>query len=346
MWSGWIYLVLKMIRENLMIERSITFNMHKYVSFILFVFACVIGQTQPSITDTTKSIGVPSTSLVILGTIQDGGSPHIGCIRDCCKDLFDQPDPDRQVVSIGLYDLINNKRYLFEATPDMPRQLKQLKEYGDPTDLEMADGIFLTHAHIGHYTGLMYLGKEAINAHEVPVYVMPQMLSFLETNGPWSQLVASKNVKLVSIENGQPIVLSKDIQVTPILVPHRDEYSETVGYRIQGPNKRALFIPDIDKWEKWDIDIIEEIKKVDYAFLDATFFSGAELNNRDISQIPHPFIVESMEKFQGLESIEKQKVIFIHFNHTNPVINPNSEEAKQVLINGFRIAGINQSFDL
>lgn len=287
-----------------------------------------------------------STSLIILGTIQDAGSPHIACQRECCKALFENPDKNRQVVSLGLLDHENHKKYLFEATPDISRQLKNLKKYVAPNAKEMPDGIFLTHAHIGHYAGLMYLGKEATDAKEVPVYTMPRMKTFLETNGPWSQLIARKNILLQPMKNEVPVSLSSHITVTPIRAPHRDEYSETVGYSIKGPHKSALFVPDIDKWDKWDKSILEEIKKVDYAFVDATFFNGAEINNRDISQIPHPFIIESMKKFESLNQKEREKVIFIHFNHTNPVIDINSEASKTVLENGFRVARMYDVFEL
>ncbi len=287
-----------------------------------------------------------STSIIVLGTIQDGGSPHIGCTKKCCAALFTHPDENRQVVCLGLYDHQHNRRYLFEATPDLTTQMKALKNHGTPTTTEIADGIFLTHAHIGHYTGLMYLGKEAKDAKEVPVYAMPRMAEYLTTNGPWSQLVEKRNISIQPLAHGTPISLSTELTVTPFLVPHRDEYSETAGFLIEGPNKRALFIPDIDKWEKWDRDIVEEIKHVDYAFLDATFFSGEEINQRDITQIPHPFIIESMKKFEGLAPAEKQKIIFIHFNHTNPVIEPQSDEARLVLENGFRLAKIYEVFEM
>jgi pyrroloquinoline quinone biosynthesis protein B len=151
---------------------------------------------------------------------------------------------------------------------------------------------------------------------------------------------------LTAIENEQTISLTSKLKVTPILVPHRDEYSETVGYKIEGPNKSALFIPDIDKWGKWNKNIIAEIKKVDYAFLDATFYSGKELNNRDISQIPHPFIIESLEQFKELDMHERNKIIFIHFNHTNPVIDLTSKEAQNVLNQGYKIGQINDSYEL
>lgn len=224
--------------------------------------------------------------------------------------------------------------------------MKALKEFGVQSEKELADGIFLTHAHMGHYTGLMYLGKEATNSKNIPVYAMPRMKTFLENDGPWSQLVTLNNIEIKLLENETPLKLSAEIEVTPVLVPHRDEYSETIGYNIKGPNKSALFIPDIDKWDKWDKNIVEEIKKVDYAFLDATFYSGEEISARDISEIPHPFVIESLERFKDLSPNEKSKIIFIHFNHTNPLIDSNSTEVKNVLQQGFRVGQIGEVFEL
>ncbi len=324
--------------------------MKKYYIYLIIVLVYSCGDKQPR-KETYKEevnqvLSHKGTSLIILGTIQDAGSPHIGCKKECCKNLFDNPDKDRQVVALGLIDNKHSKKYLFEATPDISRQIKSLKKDGIQNTNEMVDGIFLTHAHMGHYTGLMYLGKEATDAKSVNVFAMPRMKKYLETNGPWSQLVSSKNIVLTEIENEQSISLTSNIKVTPLLVPHRDEYSETVGYKIKGPNKSVLFIPDIDKWSKWDKNIIEEIKKVDYAFLDATFYSGKELNNRDMSQIPHPFILESLETFKELDLQERKKVIFIHFNHTNPVLDLHSKAAKNVLNQGFGIGKINDVYEL
>ncbi|MHA1989269.1 MAG: MBL fold metallo-hydrolase, partial [Promethearchaeota archaeon] len=253
-----------------------------------------------------------------MGTVQDAGSPHIACNKDCCRELFEKPDKNRKVVSLGLIDPQNNKKFLFEATPDMTVQMKILKAYSPIDVKETPDGIFVTHAHIGHYTGLMYLGKEAMSADNVKVYAMPAMKEFLENNGPWSQLVSNHNISIQEITNEKLIILTSNLNVIPFTVPHRDEYSETVGFTIIGPNKKVLFIPDIDKWEKWNRSIVEEISKVDYAFIDATFYDGEEINNRDISEIPHPFIIESMSLFQNLPPHEKSKIYFIHLNHTNP----------------------------
>ena len=175
---------------------------------------------------------------------------------------------------------------------------------------------------------------------------MPKFFDFISNNGPWDQLVSLNNIKLQRIYNNEEVILHNNLSFTPILVPHRDEYSETVGYIIKGNRKRALYIPDIDKWAKWNISITEMIKNVDYAFLDGTFFDEKEINNRDISEIPHPFIIESLELFNNLENIDKAKVYFIHLNHTNPVLNKNSEEYKRVVLRGFNVAEPGMEFVL
>lgn len=292
------------------------------------------------------SYGTDTASLLILGTLQDAGAPHLGCRKSCCSELFASGRSGGRVVSLGLHDAANDRRYLFEATPDIPRQWEELTAFAATGEQRKVDGIFLTHAHIGHYSGLMHLGKEALDARGVPVYAMPRMRDYLERNGPWSQLVQRGNIALQPMEARQPVELPGGIRVTPLPVPHRDEFSETVGFLIQGPRRKALFIPDIDKWEKWDLDIREQIRNVDYAFVDATFFSSAEVGHRDITQIPHPLVGESMDLLAGLGEAERRKVIFLHVNHTNPLARPGSEAEREVIARGFRVARLHDVFPM
>lgn len=316
-----------------------------FLFVVFFIWSCNSETKKQENTSIENKIDSSKVSLIVLGTIQDAGSPHIGCKKECCKALFNTSNSKRKVVSLGIVDSETNKTFLFEATPDITTQLKNLKQIAN-SEKELPDGIFLTHAHIGHYTGLMYLGKEAINASRAKVYVMPKMKTFLEENGPWSQLVNNHNIELALLQNQESISLTATIEVTPFSVPHRDEYSETVGFKIKGPNKSILFIPDIDKWEKWETSIIEAISTVDYAFLDATFYDGDEINTRDISEIPHPFIIESMELFKRLPLSEKQKIYFIHFNHTNPVLKRESEAYNTIISNGFNVSEYHQILNL
>ena len=289
---------------------------------------------------------VTQTTLIVLGSAQDAGSPQINCTKICCQAIFKGKQDATPVVALGVIDPINQEQFLFEATPDITFQLRALKSNA-PTEVnEIPTAIFLTHAHIGHYTGLMYLGKEVMNAKQIPVYVYPKMQVFIENNGPWSQLVTNKNIALKTMQTNKLQQLNSQLSILPFQVPHRDEYSETVGYQINGPEKSALFIPDIDKWEKWETSIIGAIQKVDYAFIDGTFFSGKEIQARDISEIPHPFVIESIELFKELSLTEKAKIHFIHLNHTNPLLKPKSSESKQVEALGFNIARTGDRFTL
>ena len=282
--------------------------------------------------------------LKVLGTIQDGGIPHMGCSKECCTNYFENKSIRIGVSSIGVSNFKYETNYIVDATPDVNFQLQAL--IGNTNPSEKLDGIFLTHAHMGHYAGLLNFGRESLNSNNIPVYLMPKFFDFISNNGPWDQLVSLNNIKLQRIYNNEKVILHNNLSFTPILVPHRDEYSETVGYLIEGNKKRALYIPDIDKWAKWNISITEMIKNVDYAFLDGTFFDEKEINNRDISEIPHPFIIESLELFNNLKNIDKAKVYFIHLNHTNPVLNKNSEEYKRVILSGFNVAEPGMEFVL
>ncbi len=239
---------------------------------LLFIFSCSTEQQADVALRNTRIIDAdaednPDPFIYILGIAQDAGIPQLACTKLCCKERHHE-----KVSSIGIVDPKNESSYLLDATPDLVPQWKALDSLSDePSSVE---AIFLTHAHIGHYTGLMYLGKEALGADQLSVFAMPRMKKFLENNGPWSQLVQEKNIAIKPMDTDKTILLSRQLKLQPILVPHRDEYSETVGFFIEGPSKSALFIPDIDKWGRWDQDIITWIKKVDYAILDATFYDG------------------------------------------------------------------------
>ena len=274
--------------------------------------------------------------IYILGVTQDAGYPQAGCFLPHCLPGWKNPELRRSATSLALVDPITETKYLFEATPNLPEQLYKLETIASDTNYSL-EGVFLTHAHMGHYTGLMYFGFESMSANNLSVYAMPRMRAYLRNNGPWSQLVTMNNISLKEIEDQQPVNFER-FSVTPMLVPHRDEFSETVGYRIQGPLKTALFIPDIDKWEIWNRSITEEISLVDYALLDATFFDGNELPGRDMADIPHPFVLESMELFSELSAADRAKVWFIHLNHTNPLLNSDSKAYQRVIEAGYNVA--------
>lgn len=305
-----------------------------------------------------KPVAAPHPFTVVLGTAQDGGYPQAGCRRACCAAAWEHPDLRRHVACLALVDPQTGERWLIDATPDLPAQLHDLDRVAPPAPAPPANpgdsavapptpspvigpalsGILLTHAHIGHYTGLMQLGREVMGAHAVPVLALPRLRAFLEGNGPWDQLVRLSNITLVTLHPDAPTPLNARLQVTPLLVPHRDEYSETCGFIVTGPQRSVAWIPDIDKWERWETPLPELLRRVDIAYVDGTFYANGELTGRDMSEIPHPFIEETLGILLRLPEAERAKVRFVHLNHTNPALQADGEAQRRIEQAGARVA--------
>lgn len=262
---------------------------------------------------------------ILLGVAQDGGYPQVGCQQPCCKPGWN--GMRRLPVCLGIVDPRSQQQWLLDCTPAFPDQFYALCLQ---SAIQSLHGIFLTHAHMGHYTGLIYLGPEAMNGKKVSVHVMPRMRDLLTGHAPWSHLVQREHIQLHSLQAEMPFPLNERISVTPIPVPHRGELSETVAFRITGPKRSVLYLPDIDGWDQWSLPIEAILKEVDVAYLDGTFYSPLELPGRDLTKIPHPTIRESVQRFARLRQAEREKVRFLHFNHSNPVLHSDSEEAGRV----------------
>lgn len=280
--------------------------------------------------------------VVVLGIAQDAGHPQAGCEKTCCRAAWNDPSLRHHATSVAIVDPDRDQRWLLDVSPDLVAQLHTLSG-ASPGPLT---GAFLTHAHIGHYTGLMHFGTEVMGTAGLPVHVMPRMKGFLKANQPWSSLVANGNVALTDLEDGVEVELNDRITLTPLQVPHRDELSETVGFLVRGPSKALLYLPDIDKWSKWNTAVETYIAQVDVALLDGTFFADGEIEGRDMSQIPHPFISESLDRFSKLPPEQRGRVRFIHLNHTNPALDPRGQAHATIEAAGCKVAVEGEKFSL
>ena len=276
---------------------------------LIVLAACATAPTAPP--------GPTTPYAMVLGVAQDGGYPQAGCNRDDCVEAWGDLSKRHRVASLAIVDPATNQRWIIDATPDFPSQLRSLDAVA-PRGATLLDGVLLTHAHIGHYLGLAHLGREVLGAKSVPVYAMPRMREFLAANGPWSQLVTLKNIVLTPLEDRTEIALNERIRVTPLRVPHRDEFSETVGFLVRGPTRTILWLPDIDKWEKWETPLEEILARADVAYVDGTFYEASELPGRDLREIPHPLIVETEARLAT--SPLRNRVRYIHLNQSNPLL--------------------------
>ncbi len=296
---------------------------------------------------------VPSDApyALVLGSAQDAGLPHIGCRGENCERARRDPRQRRFATSLLIADPRSGKRWLLDASPDLPEQIELTRGHPPTRAVDgprppLVDGIFLTHAHIGHYTGLMHLGREAYGARAVPVYASRQMDDFLVNNGPWSLLTHEGRIAVIELHSDLPVPLADGLSVTPIPVPHRHEYTDTLAFLVEGPSGSLLYLPDIDKWELWDRRIEDLIARVDVALLDGCFYADGEIPGRSMADIPHPFISASLERFAELPASERAKIVFTHLNHSNPAADPSSAAARAIGAAGMWVAREGQVYGL
>jgi pyrroloquinoline quinone biosynthesis protein B len=283
--------------------------------------------------------------VVILGTAQDAGLPHLGCRGDRCLRAVADPSLRKRVASIGIRAggiRGGDSLFLVDATPDTVSQITDLQR-GLDRGRKPLDGIFLTHAHIGHYLGLAFLGKESIAADRVPVYCTESMVDYLSKNGPWSLLVSSEHIVLRPIP--AKLQLADNLEIEVLDVPHRDEFTDTIGFIFTGPKKSLLYIPDIDRWDELVPSIEKLAERVDVLLLDGSFWDpGRELSARDPSKIPHPPMPETMRRLGSFAGT--RRIFFTHLNHTNPAWDKDSSERAKIEEAGFGIIEDGDRFEL
>ena len=262
--------------------------------------------------------------ITVLGSGQDGGLPQLGAGHPNDRRAREGEIPERTAASLLVE--VGGGRLLVDASPDL--RVQWWGQVGVP------DAVVLTHAHIGHYTGLVHLGLEAANARAVPAYVTSPMAGFLSTNAPWSRLVESRNLTL------RPGLRHRwhDVDIDLIPVPHRDEFTDTVAVSLDG---RALYLPDIDGWDRWP-DAERVIGSHELALVDATFWSADEIPGTPMDRFPHPAVVDTIARFGHLST----RIVLTHLNHTNPLCDPGSPETGEALTAGFEIAHDGLMFEL
>lgn len=263
----------------------------------------------------------------ILGSAQDGGVPHLGCSCDRCSAARADPSKRRSAASLKLTEGGDGVNYLIDVSPDIRHQI------GD----EFIDGIFLSHAHLGHVTGLLYLGKESFNADEVPVHVSPTVAEFLRENPPYRLLIDRDNIDLQEYETGSPVNVH-GLVVRPVQVPNEGYVTtDTTAFVIDSGAKTLFYMTDADEMTE---EVVERVRDADVAVIDGCFWSREELERYE--EVPHPPIQESMDALEDVDT----EIYFTHLNHTNPVLEEDSAERAEVEERGFHVAEDGMTIDL
>ena len=92
--------------------------------------------------------------------------PQPGCVCPHCEGARRDPTLRRRVACIAV-EGATGCTFLVDATPDIRDQVDALRAAGAGRS-KFVDTIALSHAHIGHYLGLAFLGKEAMHSKGLP----------------------------------------------------------------------------------------------------------------------------------------------------------------------------------
>lgn len=288
---------------------------------------------------------------LVLGSAQDAGLPQVGCYSELCdmgRELHSE-GRGRYASSIALVEPEAERYYLVDATPDITRQIDLIPEAGfrrRASDRQPFDGIFLTHAHIGHYAGLAVLGNEGLGIRDTAVYCTEAMAAFLAANAPWSFLVDQGRLVLRPLATDRWHRIDEHLEVQLWQVPHRNEFADTVGFVFRGPSSSLLFLPDINAWRLWDRDLAEAVAAVDVALLDGSFWSADEVPGRALEDIPHPLMPQTMDLLQSVVDGGRARVVLTHLNNSNPALVEDGPQAREAERRGFILAREGMRFEL
>lgn len=295
--------------------------------------------------------GRRSLEALVLGSAQDAGVPQVGCYTERCDRGREahRRGEGRYVSSLALVEPEEERFYLVDATPDITRQIDLITHpaFRDrAAERRPFDGIFLTHAHIGHYAGLAVLGNEGLGIRDTPVFCTAAMAAFLSENQPWAFLVEQGRIVPTPLAPGVPHRIDPLLEVELWPVPHRDEFADTVAFVFRGPTGSLLFLPDINSWDLWEREVAEVVTEVDVALLDGAFWSMDELPGRSVDEVPHPLIRQTMDRLEAVVQQERARVVFTHLNNSNPALDEGGPEQAEIARRGFELAREGMRFTL
>ncbi|MEZ5313615.1 MAG: MBL fold metallo-hydrolase [Thermoanaerobaculia bacterium] len=150
--------------------------------------------------------------VVLRDEAQDGGIPHLGGAAEPDLAARRSPALRRLVMRSSSSTPASRRRWLIDATPDLPAQIERADAIAPPSAAhedrrgrpQLLDRIFLTHAHIGHCLGLAALGREVYSADGIRSHGSERIAAFLSHNGPRQgpALVRLEQIELPDIGAG------------------------------------------------------------------------------------------------------------------------------------------------
>lgn len=264
----------------------------------------------------------------VLGNTQDGGVPHLECSCDLCSKARENPEEAKHNASIMVKDSDEEDsfRYLIDATPDVRYQITG----------EYLDGVFISHGHLGHITGLLQFGEEGCNKTDLPLYVSDKTENYIRKNDPFRLLIDKGNVEIMNFNDEDEVDIRGGC-IEAFEAKHNRVNTDTLSFMIHGEEKTLFYIADIHEWTEKTLNLMQ---KADIAIVDGTFWNEEEIERYE--EVPHPVMKETMHLAEGWDT----DIYFTHLNHTNPALREDTDERQEIQERGFGVVEEGMEFEL
>jgi pyrroloquinoline quinone biosynthesis protein B len=300
----------------------------------------------------------------VLGAAAGGGFPQWNCnCRNCdgVRKGTVRAKPRTQSSIAVSADNVN--WILFNASPDLLAQYKGFAELqpGRAIRDTAIRCVVLMDAQIDHTTGLLMLRE----GRPLEIYCTAMARDDLSSGNPLFKILGHYcGVNWHEVPTGRgnsfPVIGAEALTFTavplksnaPPYSPHRDNPLEgdNIGMRIADPRsgKVLFYAPGLGEIEPHMKPFLEE---ADTLMVDGTFWTDDEMirlglskkHARDIGHLPQSGSGGMIEVLKPLKASRK---ILIHINNTNPILDEDSDERRQLAAAGIEVAYDGMDFKL
>lgn len=289
--------------------------------------------------------------LRILGTAAGGGFPQWNCACTLCRQARSRSAAVKSRLHASVALSADRKNwYLINATPDVHQQIESCPDLHPGPGLRDSPlrGVLLTDAELDHTIGLLILREGT----PLEIYGTRPVLRALEESFPLQSMLSTYAAhRWTELRPAQSFMLDGGaIQASPFPVGvKRPRYAResgaegdwVIGYRFEDTRTKgvAVYAPAV---EQWTPELQSALGKADCALIDGTFWSDDEMQkagtgSNTATAMGH--IPISGGTLDRLASSGARRAIYVHINNTNPILDENSPEHRQLIERGLEVGG-------
>ena len=308
----------------------------------------------------------------VLGSAAGGGFPQWNCACPNCRSLRTGKFHGKARTQTQLAISADSQRwFLLGASPDLRTQIESTPELRpraakDATRDSPIAGAVLLNADIDHVFGLLLLRElqplrvyatKSVRRIVTKDNSMFAMLQRISNQVSWIEFVPGANFTLSDPEGEDSGLRCRTLPLGThfpayVSAPRRSQLApleSSLGAIVESASgKRLAFMPAIPRL---DAKLIKQLESCDVILIDGTFWSADELiriqgSAQSAWDMGHVPVSSDQGSLAKLAHLRRPRKIYVHINNTNPMLNEDSPEYRQVRDAGWEIAEDGWQFEL